>query len=228
MTNDPTINEALAELSKEQLAELVELYSKNLIALDGTWFQSVERERGMDEAMRRDREAWERFTVSEARRIKRFLGLSERPGLDGLEQALRYKVNTLSSVAEAVREGNVLVYRVVACRVQEARLRKGMPLHPCKSVGLVEYEGFARTIDDRLTCECLLCHPDVTDDACSCAWRFAIGDEGALGDASEGDGVRTGMWEEEGVRGGKESAAGSEEGRPGRDAPRRGSGEARS
>ena len=212
MTNDPTINEALAELSKEQLAELVELYSKNLIALDGTWFQSVERERGMDEAMRRDREAWERFTVSEARRIKRFLGLSERPGLDGLEQALRYKVNTLSSVAEAVREGNVLVYRVVACRVQEARLRKGMPLHPCKSVGLVEYEGFARTIDDRLTCECLSCHPDVTDDACSCAWRFAIGDEGALGDASEGDGVRTGMWEEEGVRRGKESAAGSEEG----------------
>lgn len=228
MTNDPTINEALAELSKEQLAELVELYSKNLIALDGTWFQSVERERGMDEAMRRDREAWERFTVSEARRIKRFLGLSERPGLDGLEQALRYKVNTLSSVAEAVCEGNVLVYRVVACRVQEARLRKGMPLHPCKSVGLVEYEGFARTIDDRLTCECLSCHPDVTDDACSCAWRFAIGDEGALGDASEGDGVRTGMWEEEGVRGGKESAAGSEEGRPGCDAPRRGSGEARS
>ena len=121
MTNDPTINEALAELSKEQLAELVELYSKNLIALDGTWFQSVERERGMDEAMRRDREAWERFTVSEARRIKRFLGLSERPGLDGLEQALRYKVNTLSSVAEAVREGNVLVYRVVACRVQIGR-----------------------------------------------------------------------------------------------------------
>ena len=159
MTNDPTINEALAELSKEQLAELVELYSKNLIALDGTWFQSVERERGMDEAMRRDREAWERFTVSEARRIKRFLGLSERPGLDGLEQALRYKVNTLSSVAEAVREGNVLVYRVVACRVQEVRLRKGMPLHPCKSVGLVEYEGFARTIDDRLTCECLSLPP---------------------------------------------------------------------
>ena len=99
---------SLEELTKEQLEELVRIYARNLLALDGVWFQSVERGRGMDEAMRRDREAWERFTVSEARRIKRFLGLSERPGLDGLEQALRYKVNTLSSVAEAVREGNVL------------------------------------------------------------------------------------------------------------------------
>lgn len=170
-------NPALEALSKEQLIELVELCSKNLIAIDGTWFQSVEAECGMDVAMHHDERAWERFTVSEATRLKRFLGLPERAGLSGLEAALALKLNTLSSTAAVQREGDALVYRVVECRVQAARARKGMEFHPCKSVGLIEYAGFARAIDERITCECLSCFPDVADETCSCAWRFSIDGE---------------------------------------------------
>ena len=48
------------------------------------------------------------------------------------------------------------------CRVQSARRRKGMPFHPCKPVGCIEYSGFARTIDDRIECRCLSCYPEVT------------------------------------------------------------------
>ncbi len=72
-------------------------------------------------------------------------------------------------------EDGDLVYRVVDCRIQAARTRKGMPLHPCKSVGLVEYAGFARAIDERITCSCLSCFPDVTDETCVCVWRFSLG-----------------------------------------------------
>lgn len=36
-------NKYLAELSKEQLLELIELYAKNWLAHDGVWFQSIER-----------------------------------------------------------------------------------------------------------------------------------------------------------------------------------------
>ncbi|WP_139652836.1 DUF6125 family protein [Raoultibacter phocaeensis] len=171
------VNAALEALSKEQLIELVGICSKNLIAIDGTWFQSVERERGMGEAMHHDEEAWRRFTVSEAKRLKSFLGLPERAGLDGLEAALALKLNTLSSTAEVHREDGALVYRVVECRVQAARARKGMELHPCKSVGLIEYEGFARMIDEGIACECLSCYPDATDTTCSCAWRFSIDED---------------------------------------------------
>ena len=49
--------------------------------MDGVWFQSVERTNGMDAAMYHDTEAWKRFTVIEAKRIKQFLNLPERPGL---------------------------------------------------------------------------------------------------------------------------------------------------
>ena len=81
--------EALESLSRDQLLELIAIYSKNWLAMDGVWFQSVERKYGMDEAMYHDVEAWRRFTVTEARRIKKFLGLPERPGLEGLAQALQ-------------------------------------------------------------------------------------------------------------------------------------------
>ena len=83
--------EHLEGFSREQLAELLEIYAKNWLAMDGVWFQSVERKLGMEEAMYHDAEAWRRFTVIEARRIKAFLGLEERPGLEGLEQALRLR-----------------------------------------------------------------------------------------------------------------------------------------
>ena len=70
----------LDTLSREELIELLGIYSKNWLAMDGFWFQSVERKLGMDEAMFHDVEIWKRFTVTEAKRIKAFLKLDERPG----------------------------------------------------------------------------------------------------------------------------------------------------
>lgn len=78
----------LEQFSKEDLIRLIRDYSKTWLALDGVWFQSVEQADGMEAAMFHDARAWERFTVIEAKRIKSFLRLGERPGLDGLERAL--------------------------------------------------------------------------------------------------------------------------------------------
>ena len=168
--------ERLAALSKEQLIALIDIYSKNWLAMDGVWFQSVERKLGMEEAMFHDVEIWKRFTVIEAKRIKEFLQLPEHPGLDGLEQALHYRFYANVNRDEILREGEALIYRSVDCRVQRARERKGMEFHPCKSVGVVEYGGFARTIDDRIRCECLSCYPERNDDTCCCSWRFWLED----------------------------------------------------
>ena len=164
--------ERLAALSKEQLIALIDIYSKNWLAMDGVWFQSVERKLGMEEAMFHDVEIWKRFTVIEAKRIKEFLQLPEHPGLDGLEQALQYRFYANINRDEILREGEALIYRSVDCRVQRARERKGMEFHPCKPVGEVEYAGFARTIDARIQCECLSCYPERNDDTCCCSWRF--------------------------------------------------------
>lgn len=166
--------ENLSAFTKEELIRLIEIYSKNWLAMDGVWFQSVERKLGMEEAMYHDAEAWRRFTVIEARRIKEFLGLGERPGLEGLVRALRLRFYANLNQDRIQVEGDTLTYTSVDCRVQRARERKGMPFHPCKAVGIIEYEGFARAIDDRITCRCLSCYPEVTDPSCCCKWQFTL------------------------------------------------------
>ena len=166
--------EMLASLSREQLCELLSAYAKNLLAMDGVWFQSVESELGMDAAMHHDANAWERFTAIEARRIKSFLNLPEHPGLEGLAKALSLRFYAALGRDAIEIRGNTLTYRVLDCRVQSARSRKGMPLHPCRPVGLIEYGGFAREIDSRITCKCLSCYPEINDPDCSCAWEFTL------------------------------------------------------
>lgn len=169
-------NEILDSFSREELIELIETYSKNWLAMDGVWFQSVERKYGMEEAIYHDREAWKSFTVIEARRIKQFLSLPERAGLEGLAKALalRFYGNINKDEIILSPDKKTLIYRTLECRVQSARKRKQMEFHPCKSVGIIEYSGFAQVIDNRITCECLSCYPEITDDSCCCAWRFTL------------------------------------------------------
>lgn len=173
---EPGMNqkERLMAMPKEKLVELLGIYAKDWLAMDGVWFQSVERRWGMDAAMASDVEIWKQFTVIEAEKIKKFLGLPDKAGLEGLAQALRFRLYANINEDEITIEGNTLIYRTLTCRVQAARARKGMPFHPCKSVGIVEYSGFAKTIDPRISCTCLSCYPDVTDHSCACAWKFML------------------------------------------------------
>ena len=111
-------------------------------------------------------------------RLKKMIGLPERLGLEGLEQVLRLRYSSHANDNASLtwkNDGAALVYKVGDCRVQRARQRKGMPLHPCKSVGLVEYQGVASAVDDRIVCQCLSRFPDVVDGTCCCAWRFTLG-----------------------------------------------------
>jgi hypothetical protein len=161
-------------LGKEELLKLIDIYAKNWLAMDGVWFQSIEGKCGMEEAVEHDENAWRSFTVIEAKRIKTFLNLPERAGLEGLEQALAFRFYANINRDEIIVQDNVLIYRTLDCRVQNARKRKGMEFHPCKSVGIIEYTYFAKTIDDRFSCEAISCYPDITDATCNCAWKFTL------------------------------------------------------
>lgn len=166
--------QTIEELPKEKLVELIEIFSKNWLALDGVWFQSVEQKYGMEEAVEHDKNAWRRFTEIEARRIKDFLGLPKYAGLNGLKQALSFRLYAPLNQSQCYMEDGRLIYKVITCRVQSARARKKMAYHPCKPVGILEYTYFAKTIDPRIETKCLSCHPDVVDDSLNCCWEFTI------------------------------------------------------
>lgn len=171
---NPNQHNSLKKLPSEKLIELIDMLAKSTIAMDGVWFQSVESGLGMDAAILHDQNVWRNFSEIEARRIKSFLDLPDNSGLEGLKQALAYRFNGLSNKDEVTIDGNTLIYRITDCRVQSARIRKGMPLHPCKSVGIIEYTYFAKKIDPRFECEAISCYPEVTENHCACSWKFTL------------------------------------------------------
>lgn len=168
----------LSSLSREALEGMLRDAALNWLAHDGLWFLAVESDAGLDKAMQLDAEAWRAFTVIEAKRIMKRHGIAPGGGLPALAQALQLRLYAHINEQEIVEETDAkLVFRMRECRVQSARRSKGLPDFPCKSVGLVEYEGFARTIDPRIRTECLVCPPDPLPEGGACAWAFTIPEE---------------------------------------------------
>jgi hypothetical protein len=167
----------LENLSKQELIEIIVDDAKNWLAHDGLWFQAVDKQYGMETAIEIDRDAWEKFTVVEARRIMSRLGLEPGGGIPALVECLNHRLYARLNLQEAIEVSDTrVVFRMVDCRVQSARKRKGLPDFPCKTVGLVEYAGFARTVDPRIETRCIACPPDVHPEEFWCAWEFVLND----------------------------------------------------
>ena len=164
----------LQDLSREELIELVEIYAKNWLAHDGCWFLAAEEKLGMGTAIEMDARAWENFSPVEARRIMQVFEIPKDGGLDALERALQYRLYATVNhqVSERV-DGSTLRFRMVECRVQQARQRKGLAPFPCKPVGMVEYSQFAKAVDSRIETLCRHAPPDAVTDA-FCEWEFRL------------------------------------------------------
>ena len=167
--------ELLRQLSKEELIDLLEDAAKNWLAHDGLWFQAVERHDGINKAIELDIEAWERFTVIEAKRIMKRLGMKPGGGIPALKKALQFRLYArLNEQSMTQPDENTLIFKMVDCRVQSARHRKGMTAFPCKPVGVVEYTGFAKTIDPRIRTRAIAAPPDEYNGEFWCGWEFTL------------------------------------------------------
>ena len=167
--------ELLHELSRDELIAIIVDDAKNWLAHDGLWFQAVEQVYGLETAIDIDRAAWEKFTVVEAKRIMARLGLQPGGGIAALVECLKHRLYARLNLQEAIEVTDTrAVFRMVDCRVQSARKRKGLADFPCKTVGIVEYAGFASTIDPRIRTRCIACPPDPHPDDFWCAWEFTL------------------------------------------------------
>ncbi len=169
------MNEELNKLSKQELIDYIADISKNWLAIDGTWFRAVEERFGMEAAIHCDTESWRVFTVVEAKRIMERFNIPENGGIPALIRALSFRVYANINVQEIVEaDDRRCIFRMNECRVQTARKRKGLPDFPCKKVGLVEYESFAKAIDKRIETRCICCPPDPHPGNYYCAWEFIL------------------------------------------------------
>jgi hypothetical protein len=166
--------EQIAGLPKEELLKLIEVYAKNWLAHDGCWFLAAEEKFDLETAIELDKRSWERFAAVEAKRIMKTFGISENGGLKALEQAFRYRLYAPMNIQQVEwPDDQTFIFRMVTCRVQDARRRKGLPDFPCKPVGVVEFSTFASTVDERIETRCLGCPPDKTE-GFTCGWEFRL------------------------------------------------------
>ncbi|MBN2198322.1 MAG: hypothetical protein JW747_00565 [Candidatus Aminicenantes bacterium] len=164
-------------LSAAELKDWLRDAALNWLAHDGLWFRAVEDAYGMEKAIALDKKAWESFTVIEAKRIMKRLSIPPGGGIPALVRALGGRLYALINVQEVSEaDERRCVFRMKACRVQDARKKQGLPDFPCKEVGIVEYSGFARTIDPRIETRCLYCPPDPHPEDSHCAWEFILRD----------------------------------------------------
>jgi hypothetical protein len=165
----------LDAMDRDEIIGLLEDAAKNWLAHDGLWFQAVEHEHGMAAAISADTEAWRRFTEVEAKRIMQRHNIAAGGGIPALVKALSYRLYAYINVQDVIEQDDRhAVFRMVDCRVQSARKRRGLPDFPCKSVGLVEYAGFASTVDARIQTRCRHCPPDEHPADSWCEWEFHI------------------------------------------------------
>ncbi len=165
----------LLNKTEEELGALKESVAINWLANDGVWFQAVENTYGMDYAKQCNDAAWGQFSPFEAWSVRRILKLPQDCGLEGLKKALQLRLYAAINVQEIVDEtSDSFVFRMVDCRVQSARKRKGLDDYPCKSAGIIEYSSFAQSIDKRIKTECIGCPPDKHPEGWYCAWKFSF------------------------------------------------------
>lgn len=162
----------LVNMEKEKLIGVINAMSANWLTNDGIWFRTIEDSHDMYTSKRCNDTCWTRYSPVEASIIKSFLRLPKQSGLDGLEQALKYRLYTNINEQSIERSGDDLILRMLKCLVQKTRGSQGLPDYPCKSAGLAEFEAFARTIDSGIKTECISCPPDEHPKEWVCAWRF--------------------------------------------------------
>ncbi len=171
----PHLSTAFEAMSREDLLRALEMFAKNWLAHDGCWFLAAEERFGLETAIELDAASWKRFAAAEARRIMSTFNIPADGGLEALEQALGLRLYAVINKqhAEWSEDRRRLRFFMDLCRVQETRRRKGLPDFPCKSVGAVEFETFAATIDPRIRTTCLHCPPDAHPEQ-YCGWEFSM------------------------------------------------------
>jgi len=165
--------EILSRLSREQLLEFIDMQQKNWWNLQNNWMAYMDREYGMDAAVKGDSHCFSANARVQVHRLRKLLGF--RDDLDGLMQAM--VLSTIWANGEyEIRKVDATTFRlrVTACHQQIRRLEEGLGELACKPAGIAISETAARALNPACTVRCLVCPPDQHPADVWCEWEFAL------------------------------------------------------
>jgi len=99
----------LEGLSKGELLNVIKMFSKNWLTVDGLWFSLVEEKYGLEEALDLDLKMWHRYSSIEAKRIKEDMGM-EGGGVQGVLKAIPFITAVPSMPPEYSMDGSDQAY----------------------------------------------------------------------------------------------------------------------
>lgn len=160
-------------LPREKLVQLLKLYSRLFLALDGFWFLAAKEKLGYDAALDLDTTAWEGYFPYEAKKIRRELGIADDTAI-GIVDSLKYSPFIpcmRHEISEASEEKSV--FSCYDCPSLTAMERGGYPT-TCEPVGKACFEAYAKAINPRAKVRFLDGPPRKSPKDVSCKWEFTI------------------------------------------------------
>ncbi|MEJ2046744.1 MAG: DUF6125 family protein [Dehalococcoidia bacterium] len=167
----------LSDFSPDTLVQLVKLYSKLYMAMDGFWYLSVKGRVGGKEALACDIKVWEDMVKYETLMIKRQLKIrgSDIASLMKVTQLCPWFQLTSSSIE--IKDSRRATLTVAYCPTLESLEAKseGTEYETCNVVCRKINEIIASQFGPDIAVSCLKLPPRKSRDDICCQWEFRLG-----------------------------------------------------
>jgi hypothetical protein len=161
----------LASLPKEKLFDIFFMHIRNLWRVDGLYFLGIEKRFGTDSATEIDAECWKIVGKLEARELKEMLGIKEINSSSLLEMLRSTSWALYQTKKGTEKTKTSVIFRVTECKIQDARVGKGLDVFPCKKVRFDYLKSFAEELNPKIEVVCKSCPPDKKGGVW-CEWEF--------------------------------------------------------
>ena len=164
----------LKDLSEEKLIEVMMFNNRNIWRVDGLYFLGIEKKFSTDASAEIDAGVWNLMGGLEARNLKKIFHV-EDSSVETAMHLLHYTSWALDQQEKVitVKDGKGIL-KIMNCRTQLTRLKKGLSEFPCKQVRHNYLTNFAKEINPRIQCNCICCPPDEHSGDVWCEWHFVL------------------------------------------------------
>ena len=167
----------MSDFSPDTLVQLLKLYSKLYMAMDGFWYFTVKGGAGDKEALACDIKVWEDMVKYEALMIKRQLKIrgNDVAALMKITQLCPWFQLTESNIE--IEGSSRAVLTIVYCPTLDSLEKKseGAEYETCNVVCRRINEGIAAFCNPDIKVNCLKLPPRESRDDICCQWEFILG-----------------------------------------------------
>lgn len=167
------VHNELRRLSRDELIDLIDIFSKNWLTLDGLWFSGVEEKYGLAAALELDVRMWRIGSRVEVKRIAERFHLTG----GGVTAVLR-AINLMSwapSFGYAVEMAeDRAVWTCTDCPPQRKRQQMGREEFACRPTFEACFQNLCQIIDPRVRVACRICPPGPHPENVWCQWEFRL------------------------------------------------------